>query len=331
MTSVTPSFTKALLGLLPGLGVTLPQSVVDSVASLSPEQRLPMSVQDMLWQEVQNQSTNPAIGLAIGAALQPAHYDMVGFLLLSSPDLASAVEGLVSYSALIGEGGKFSYSSRQQIRRLSYQAQFQVARQIRIEAILSSVVVGARWLVGERLIPLEVGFEHQLCGDIKAYRQVFGTELILFNQPANYVHLSGQNWYLPLASGSEAVREQMHRLAQQQLKQLQPQSILDKVTALLSRQPSLNRTQLASMLAISERHLNRKLAEQQTSFKMLAEQIRKELAIDMLADNRHTQANIACFLGYSDDSAFAKAFKRWMGMGVKEYRLRQQLNVPPTE
>src|SRR5690606_9156097 len=100
-----------------------------------------------------------------------------------------------------------------------------------------------------------------------------------------------------------------------------PQTIQDKVIALLTCQPRLNRVQVASMLAISERHLNRKLAEQRTSFKLLADQVRKDLALDMLADSRQTQANIACFLGYSDDSAFAKAFKRWMGMGVREYRL----------
>lgn len=326
MTTVTPSFSKAILGLLPGLGVQLPQSIIQRVNQINAEERLPMVEQDRFWQAIEQQSKDPHIGLTIGRALQPANYDMVGFLLLSSPNLATAVEGLVTYSALIGEGGTFRYSSSGSMRKLSYQAQFNVARRTRIEAILSSVVVGARWLVGDEFAPQEVGFEHAQVGELQTYQDIFGCDKVMFNQSSNYVKLSEQYWRQPLTSGSQAVQQHMHRLAQEQLKRLQPQTIKDQIIALLQQQPRLSRTQVAAVLAISERHLNRKLADYQTSFRAIAEQVRKKRAIELLAEQRHTQADIAALLGYSDDSAFAKAFKRWMGVGVREYR--QQLSNP---
>lgn len=325
-TTVTPSFTKAILTVLPTLGIHLPAPLLTGLQALPADQRLPMPLQEALWQAVEEQAveeqaTGAGIGLRIGSALQLANFDMVGFLLLSSPTLAEAAEALVSYSKLIGEGGSFSRERTARGWRLNYRADFQIARSIRLDAILTSILHGARWLVGQDLAPLQVGFEGEDDHCAERHR-LFGAARLNFSQPLTYLEFSNSDWQRRLTSGSREVQQQMQRLAQQQLQRMAPQTMADKVSALLRRQPWLSRVQVAQLLAVSERHMNRRLAEQQLSFRMVADKVRMECALELLQERGATQESMASYLGYSDGSAFAKAFRRWTGMSMRTYLTR---------
>lgn len=71
---------------------------------------------------------------------------------------------------------------------------------------------------------------------------------------------------------------------------------------------------------MSERTLSRKLLAEGLSYKSIASDIRKQHALEQVTKPGTTQAGLADYLGYHDESAFAKAFKRWTGMGFRQYR-----------
>ena len=73
------------------------------------------------------------------------------------------------------------------------------------------------------------------------------------------------------------------------------------------------------MLAISGRHLNRRLADEGLSFKQLRDRELLHLA-EMALRRDEKIAAIAEALGFSDESAFAKAFRRWTGMSPSQFR-----------
>ena len=75
------------------------------------------------------------------------------------------------------------------------------------------------------------------------------------------------------------------------------------------------------MLNMSERTLFRRLQDQGLNFKQLQSQIRMQLAREYLADARLTQSEIALLLGYSEQSAFNRAFKRETGMTPRQFQL----------
>jgi AraC-like DNA-binding protein len=52
----------------------------------------------------------------------------------------------------------------------------------------------------------------------------------------------------------------------------------------------------------------------------MAQTIRKQHALNQIQKPEVTQASLAQYLGYNDESAFAKAFKRWTGIGFRAYR-----------
>ena len=73
-------------------------------------------------------------------------------------------------------------------------------------------------------------------------------------------------------------------------------------------------------IGTTPRTLQRRLCEHQVDFKRLVEDTRQQLAVTYLRDPRHTLSEIAYLLGYSEVSAFNRAFKRWTGATPSSYR-----------
>ena len=66
-------------------------------------------------------------------------------------------------------------------------------------------------------------------------------------------------------------------------------------------------------MAMSSRTLHRRLEERQLIFKQLLQKTRQQLAQQYLKEGRLTLSEIALLLGYSEQSAFTRAFKVWLG------------------
>mgnify|MGYP001946743321 CR=1 FL=1 len=64
---------------------------------------------------------------------------------------------------------------------------------------------------------------------------------------------------------------------------------------------------------VSGRTLQRRLAEEGTSFRTLLLEVRRELAERYISDPHMPLAEISYMLGFADSSSFSRAFKRWTG------------------
>jgi AraC-like DNA-binding protein len=71
---------------------------------------------------------------------------------------------------------------------------------------------------------------------------------------------------------------------------------------------------------MSQRSLQRKLAEQNTTYKQVLDGVRYDIAKSYLSESSHTATEITFLLGFSDLSAFTRAFKRWHGQSPSEFR-----------
>jgi AraC-like DNA-binding protein len=78
----------------------------------------------------------------------------------------------------------------------------------------------------------------------------------------------------------------------------------------------------AKQLHMHERTLNRRLRDEGTTFRQLLDEIRCEVAKQLLAGSTMPLARIATALGYADASAFSRAFKRWSGSTPAQWRVR---------
>ncbi|CAB0150146.1 HTH-type transcriptional regulator VirS [Pseudidiomarina piscicola] len=326
--SVTRSFTRAIVDQLPALGVELDPQLQLQLSLHEPGQRLPLAQQDALWQQLERHGDH-SLGLKIGLGMLPQHFDTTGFLLLSSPSLSVAVESLVNYSSLIGEGGSFQKSHTALGWKITYTDLFSVAVALRIEAIFASIANGAQWVAGKPIAPLLVKFKHAKSATDELYKQAFKGAALEFNQNENAIVYATSEWHFRQREVNPAVQTQMLELAQQQLNQLQHRSLYERAQGILLQQPWLSRVDVAANLAVSERTLARHLKAHGTSFNDLSQAVKRQHALEKIQQLEITQAQLAEYLGYSDEQAFAKAFKRWTGMGFWDYR-SQQAAVPAT-
>jgi AraC-like DNA-binding protein len=112
---------------------------------------------------------------------------------------------------------------------------------------------------------------------------------------------------------------------QRELQALDASNLVARTRRVLLDQLAAGTPQLgkvASLFNITERQLQRKLRDQGTTFGQLLDQVRLELALRYLQDPRMTMVDIALSLGFSDQSNFVKAFKRWQGETPGQYRRR---------
>ncbi len=77
---------------------------------------------------------------------------------------------------------------------------------------------------------------------------------------------------------------------------------------------------VARRLAMSERTLHRRLFENGSSFKTLVETTRRHLAENLLRESRFTLSEVAFLTGFSEQSAFNRAFRRWTGQTPTTFR-----------
>jgi AraC-like DNA-binding protein len=78
----------------------------------------------------------------------------------------------------------------------------------------------------------------------------------------------------------------------------------------------------ATTLRISTRTLKRRLAAAGTTFQQLRDEVQFELACQLLRDTTIPTGQIASIVGYSESSAFNRAFRRWAGVPPAEWRQR---------
>ena len=141
-----------------------------------------------------------------------------------------------------------------------------------------------------------------------------------FEAGCNRITFSADQLELPQIQANSALRDHLRQLADQTLASLGQHSLAAEVQAQVRSQPRWGKERIAEQLGLSGRHLNRKLAEEGLSFKTLRESVLQEMACQALQQGRLSVAQIAEQLGFSDENAFVRAFRRWQGETPARYK-----------
>lgn len=194
--------------------------------------------------------------------------------------------------------------------------------------VLELVVGGAtqlmRTLLGSRWQPHALMLQHAPLREPQAYTRLLGLTP-RFNSPYNAWVFDAKLLLAPLSAGDET----LHKLIQQHLDTLDNMSVQELpayISQLLRDLLPNGRTtieQIAEYMDLSPRTLQRYLAEEGTSFQLLLDETRQSMAQRYLADSTISLTHLAAMLGYSELSAFSRAFQRWYGVSPKQWRAQQ--------
>jgi AraC-like DNA-binding protein len=312
--SVTARYTQAIVEAAQRQGVNLPAPLRTALAGPA---RIPMAQQDVLWTLFTGASTDPLAALRLGSDLQAGHLDIVGLLLLSCDTLGDGLEVLTEYAPIIGDNARFEVARDGDSVTLRYLPDYSVCREQRVEAALGCVLNLARWMTSGRFTPRAVLFSHAARADREAYEILLGCE-VRFEQPCNGVVMDAGLLDCGLIQAGTQLHAHLRTLADEMLASLRQDSLSARVQQLIRQHPRWGKERIGEQLGMSGRHLNRKLAEEAISFKSLREALLHDIAVQALRAGQPVAA-VSERLGFSDENAFARAFRRWRGQTPAQF------------
>ncbi len=192
------------------------------------------------------------------------------------------------------------------------------------ESLLCALTEILRAISENRINPKQVCFSHSSPPDIKEHQAIFKTRL-LFDQPKNALEISREAFDQPIFLASRELFDALEPLAQKRLHQMVfpdswPEKVSREIYLLLARGEVPDVETVSGNLALSSRNLQMKLQKEKTTFQQLFDQLRKEAALAYLKDPEISICDIALLLGFSEQSAFNHAFKRWTGTSPRRYK-----------
>lgn len=192
-----------------------------------------------------------------------------------------------------------------------------------IEELFSGVLAIIRILTGEQLHPREIFLAYVEPDYAAEYHRVFDCPVV-FNSPENVMVLSRKLLDMPVLQANKFNAKMSEKLCQEILrKYLGEEDLATRIRHIILTVPGEFPTEaeVADTLAVSGRTLRRQLGELGTSYRELLDQIRSDLAQQYLRNSSLSIEQIAQLLGYTETTNFRRAFKRWLGVPPREYRL----------
>lgn len=284
--------------------------------------RFTLATMDRLWNNIGEAIHTPCFGLQAGQLWHPAYMHALGYAWMSSSSLGTALNRMVRFIHIVNQSASIELSEMEEGLNVHWTGANETPSAWVSEVRLSILLAMCRANYGQRLDPVSVSFTH-------AKPDCAGEYFEYFRAP---VHFSAQKNQLTLAlkdvnkhlSSSNPLMSQVHdQIMVKYLAGIDSDDIVEQVKAIIIEQLPDGRVtdaKTAESLYMSSRTLQRRLQSTGTSFKAILTEVRQELALKYIRDSRLTLTELSFQLGFSEMSAFSRAFKQWTGESPRGYR-----------
>jgi AraC-like DNA-binding protein len=267
---------------------------------------------------------DPLVGLHAAERAQLEDIDVLGYLARQCPTALVALEKMQALTRLVGDASEVSLERApgQVIVRLGLSGGRTSIPELADFGVASGHIA-LKLLTGGGANALRVELARPKPKDPAAYKQFFGAP-VQFGAARGMVVYDEAAFLAPLPRSDARLAEMLREHAHARLERLPARSnLLDLVRARLRAQcedngPSLRK--VAAALRMSERTLSRRLDQAGTQFRALLDEVRRERAEYLLQASALSISDIAQRLGFSDATAFGRAFRRWFGVTPTRYR-----------
>lgn len=301
---------------------------MDSDLFHDPNARLDAGIFLNLFQEAQRVCKDPYFGLNLGKAMARSYPggSIIMGMMTNSPTVGAAFDLFFRYHDLMADALQPCMVVEDDLVKMGWKEKepgFHLPRQI--ADMLLSLFCGILEIIGDRRIELhEVWFDYPEPEDTEPYQRRFRAPL-KFNKPESKIHFEAHFFSLPVFWADAELLETLESYAQKQIHQIffsdtWAQKTAELVSEKLTRGKPFGLENIASGIGLSKRSLQEKLKEESTSYRNILAEVRRQMALSCLkAEGEIDLCDIAFLLGFSEQSAFNRAFKRWTGSTPKAY------------
>lgn len=284
---------------------------------------------ERLWLLAEKLTGDCDVGLHSAESYNPGALSIVGYVILSCRTAGEALDRMTRYAPLLNEGLRIELVTQKGQTLCRFIAApgldsflHRTPRQV-METLAAGTVVTLKRLATGPIEPVAVRFRHDAPASITEHRRLFGTS-VRFGQSDDAVVYDTAALDTPLISADPTLLEVFEGDARRRLALLASRDgISGRVLTFLAARlkgavPPL--CDVAAALAMSERSIQRSLSDEDTSYRQLVDEVRKDLAIEYLSRPGASATDVAFLLGFSEPSAFTRAFRRWTGSAPTTFR-----------
>lgn len=307
-------------------GAGVPRELVAPEVLGDPDARVPARHVVRLWEFLPRTLGDESFGLTLSALAAGAPLSVGWWIVWSSPTLREGLIQGVRYQRLLHDQARSEllWTAQEGIYRHRIGALPQRAPRHAIEFGFATFARFARRATGRDVTPSRVSFQHAAPRDLAPHRAVFGSGLQFGGDHDELVYDSAA-LDLPLLTADASLREVVEAHARQLLARFPDERSLDaRLRAAICDELKLGRLSLervATRVGLPPRTLQRRLKADGASFASLCDDLRHELARGYLRDGRFSIQETAFMLGFSDVSAFHRAFVRWTGITPRAFQV----------
>jgi AraC-like DNA-binding protein len=300
---------------------------IDPQIMRDPHARLARPTSDALMRALATRIPDPAFGLQAAHCWHPSNLGVLGYAWLSSSTLRTALGRVARYWHIVvsdlpvalnesADGIEFVHTPPPLDDDLD---------RMRGDMAMAILFEMCRANFGRAFKAQRVTFRHAAPENARPYEAFFGCP-VAFNAGANRLTIGRAEADHLLPTANRQLAAVHDRILAEELARLDKRNVMARVRAsLLERMASgeFSEEDSARDLHMSRRSLQRRLAQADATYQSLVDDTRRDLALRYIRDPAKSGTDITFLLGYSQQSAFTRAFRRWTGMSPSEYRARK--------
>jgi AraC-like DNA-binding protein len=277
-----------------------------------------------LFEQAARQTGVDHFGLRFGRGYNVEDMGPLGVMAVNSPTLQAALQNLCRYFPAIQEHSTLALREEGDLVRLEYQIRDGRIAARRQDAELSIGIFNNFFVrcFGARWSPEEVHFEHLRGAEAGVHQSLLNAP-VYFGQATNAIVFRRAALGAPMPGAAPGLLPGLHAELQGRAAAARPEDFVGQVVqeiraGFCEGEPGIDG--VAARLGMSRASLYRRLAGAGIDFTRATEAVRRELAMMYVGQAHIPLTEIAALLGYSELSAFSRAFRRWTGVAPAGFR-----------
>ena len=296
-----------------------PEQLQDPDTRISPESF------ERVWLGAQEKSGHAHIGLLAGERINVRAVNLFGYLMLSSATVGAGIKRVARYQRVLTETPWVEFDDADP-KHLQVGVPFggNELRAIHAEYVAALILRIMDWVSKPDATPESVSFRHEARGPLSDYTRVLRCN-VKFGAERNELGFSQEVLDRPSQHAEQSIALLHEEFAERLLADRAEVEFSQRVRRLLAEYLETGETDLryvARQLGMGSRSLQRRLADEGTSFSALLDDLRCEIAREHLERYQTPIAGVAHLAGFSDVSAFTRAASRWFGDTPARFRER---------
>lgn len=277
------------------------------------------------FKAIATHTEDPMIGVKLGIAKSVSDFDPATFIAVHSVDFASGLDKMIAYNRVVCPKAVWVKKSANHIAVSTgfygNNGQILPTYEILLDAFFSNLMSMLRLALADNIAPIAIHLSRANVSD--EYSEFFACPIIT-RADSDEIIFDNNILHRPFITHNPDILSLLLPQMEQKIKNNHIPTLSEQVKQILSqmmngKRPSIDR--VASKLNISSRTLQRRLAEKDTSYQVLLDEVRFELACAMLKNTTMEMGEIAFYLGFAEINSFHRFFVQKQGGSPNEFRL----------